>query len=150
MKTEKSREERFDDVFQIVLIVVALSFDIPWFFGRIPIAETGVFVFILVIWAFGHLKGGETEYAFKLGSFNQAILLLTNFYTLALTGTQDLPLFFDITSILVFSIICISISATLYSYLRGSADRETSIGILVGGTVGYVAAMLIVAFIGLV
>ena len=48
---EKDREERFDEVFQIVLIVVALSFDILWNSGRVPIAEISVFIFTLTIWA---------------------------------------------------------------------------------------------------
>ncbi len=148
MKVEKSREERFDDVFQIVLIVVALSFDILWFFAKIPIAEIAVFIFILVIWAFGHLKGGETEYSFKLGSFNLSILLLTNFYTVALTGNQDLPFILELAAILVFPIICIFISSVLYSYLKESVDRDAAVGILIGGTLGYSISMLIVALMG--
>ncbi|MGY5876888.1 MAG: hypothetical protein RTU30_14155 [Candidatus Thorarchaeota archaeon] len=149
MKTEKTREDRFDDVYQIVLIVVALSFDILWFFGRIPIAEIAVFIFILVIWAYGHLKGGETEYAYKLGSFNLSVLLLTNFYTVALTGNQDLPLLLQIVAaIIVFPAICLIISMVLYSYLKESVHQETAIGILVGGTLGYTISMLTVALLG--
>ena len=84
---ERSREERFDQVFQMILIVVALSFDILWTAaGRLPIAEIAVFIFALVIWAYGNLKGGIIEYPFKIGSFNLLILLLTNFYSFAVFG----------------------------------------------------------------
>ena len=46
---ERSREERFDEVYQIVLIVVALSFDILYVTRRTPFAEIAVFIFVLVI-----------------------------------------------------------------------------------------------------
>ena len=147
--SERSRKERFDEVFQIVLIIVALSFDILWFFDRVPIAEIGVFIFILIIWAFGNLKGGQEEYSFKLGSFNLSILLLTNFYTIALTGNQDLPLLLEIAySILALPAICLGISIILYSYLKEFIERESAIGILIGGTLGYTISMLMVAILG--
>jgi hypothetical protein len=135
-------------VYQIVLIIVALSFDILWFFGRIPIAEIAVFIFILVIWAYGNLRGGESEYSFKLGSFNLSILLLSNFYTIALTGNQDLPLLIEIVfSIIALPAICFCISMVLYSYLKEFAERESAIGVLIGGTLGYTISMLMVALL---
>ncbi len=83
---EKSREERFDEVFQMVLIVVALSFDILWTTGRIPFAEILVFIYALTFWAYGNLKGGIWEYPLKLGSFNLSLTLLTNFYVISIYG----------------------------------------------------------------
>ncbi|MHA2386366.1 MAG: hypothetical protein ACXAEE_09175, partial [Candidatus Thorarchaeota archaeon] len=67
---EKSRAQRFDEVYQMVLIIVALSFDILWSTGRLPIAEIAVFIFVLVLWAYGNLKGETWEYPLKLGSCN--------------------------------------------------------------------------------
>ena len=145
---EKSREERFDDVFQMVLIVVALSFDILWFVGRIPFVEIAVFIFILVIWAFGNLRGGKWEYSLKLGSFNLAIILLTNFYTVALTGNQELPLLWEIIiGGLAFPLICLVVTMSLYSYLKETVDREVTRGVLIGGTLGYMISMIIVALL---
>ncbi len=147
--SERSRRERFDEVYQIVLIIVALSFDILWFFGRVPIAEIAVFIFILVIWAYGNLQGGESEYSFKLGSFNLSILLLSNFYTIALTGNQDLPLILEIVfAIITLPAICFCISMVLYSYLKEFVERESAIGVLIGGTLGYTISMLLVALLG--
>ena len=146
---ERSRTERFDEVYQIVVIIVALSFDILWSFGRIPIAEIAVFMFILLIWAYGNLRGGETEYSYKLGSFNLSILLLTNFYTIALTGNQELPLFLEIAlAIIALPALCFCISMLLYLYLKEYVDREAAIGILIGGTLGYILSMLMVAIFG--
>jgi hypothetical protein len=146
---ERSRTKRFDEIYQVVLIIVALSFDILWFFGRIPIAEIAVFMFILVIWAYGNLRGGESEYSFKLGSFNLSILLLTNFYTIALTGNQELPLPLEIVfSIIALPALCICISMLLYSYLKEFVERDSAIGVLIGGTLGYTLSMLMVAVFG--
>ena len=147
--SERTRTERFDDVYQIVIIIVALSFDILWFFERIPIAEIAVFIFILVIWAYGNLRGGEIEYSFKLGSFNLSILLLSNFYTIALTGNQELPLLLEIVfAIIALPAICLAISLVLYSYLKEYVERDSAIGVLIGGTIGYIISMLFVALLG--
>ncbi|MHA1925691.1 MAG: hypothetical protein ACXABV_13350 [Candidatus Thorarchaeota archaeon] len=140
--SEKTREERFDEVFQMVLIVVALSFDILWAMGRLPIAEIAVFVFVLTIWAYGNLKGGIWEYPFKLGSFNLAIILLTNFYSSAIFGdTAYLGLWELLISGIVLPLICVGITLSLISYLRESVDRQITMGLLIGGTVGYVLSM---------
>ncbi|MHA2118239.1 MAG: hypothetical protein ACW98J_04905 [Candidatus Thorarchaeota archaeon] len=139
---EKSREERFDEVFQMVLIVVALSFDILWATGRLPIAEIAVFVFVLMIWAYGNLKGGIWEYPLKLGSINLAIILLTNFYTVAVFGDLAfLGLWGLVISAFVLPLICVAITLSLVSYLRESVDRQITMGILVGGTLGYILSM---------
>jgi hypothetical protein len=146
---ERDRRKRFDEVYQVVLIIVALSFDILWSFGRIPIAEIAVFMFILVIWAYGNLRGGETEYSYKLGSFNLSVLLLTNFYTIALTGNQELPLFLEIPFVIIaLPALSFCISMLLYSYLKEFVDRESAFGILIGGTLGYTLSMLMVAIFG--
>ncbi|MHA1907386.1 MAG: hypothetical protein ACW98Y_08835 [Candidatus Thorarchaeota archaeon] len=146
--TEKGRKERFDEVFQMVLIIVALSFDILWFFEIVPVAEIGVFIFILVIWAYGNLRGGKWEYASKLGSFNLAIILMSNFYTVALTGGQKLPMILHVViGGIIFPLICLGISLSLYSYLRESMDREIARGILIGGTIGYMSSVIIVALL---
>jgi hypothetical protein len=60
--SERSREQRFDEVYQVILIVVALSFDILWTSGHFPLAEIAVFMWILAFWAFGNLKGGIWEF----------------------------------------------------------------------------------------
>jgi hypothetical protein len=147
--SEKTREQRFDDVFQMVLIIVALSFDILWAIGRIPIAEIAVFVFVLMIWAFGNLKGGIWEYPYKLGSFNLAIILLTNFYAVAVFGDMAfLGLWELVISAFVLPLICVVITLSLISYLRESIDRQITMGLLVGGTLGYVLSMSFVIIFG--
>ncbi len=139
---EKTREQRFDEVFQMVLIVVALSFDILWAMGHLPIAEIAVFVFILMIWAYGNLKGGVWEYPLKLGSFNLALILLTNFYAVAVFGDMAfLGLWELVISAFVLPVICVAITLSLVSYLRESVDREITIGVLVGGTIGYILSI---------
>ncbi|UCH03492.1 MAG: hypothetical protein JSW05_07790 [Candidatus Thorarchaeota archaeon] len=140
--SERSREERFDEVFQMVLIVVALSFDIMWFFERIPIAEIAVFIFVLSLWGYGNLRGGIWEYPFKVGSFNLSIILLANFYVVAmswgieLTGIWELAL-----NAMLIPILCLGITLILVSYLRESLDRELTRGVLVGGTLGYIISL---------
>ena len=139
---EKDREERFDEVFQIVLIVVALSFDILWNSGRVPIAEISVFIFTLCIWAYGNLKGGMVEYPFKIGSFNLALMLLTNFYVISIYGDLALVGMLErIVGAIVLPIVCLIISLSLASYLKDTLDRSTTVGILIGGTIGYMASI---------
>ena len=144
MMSERTREQRFDEVFQIVLIIVALSFDILWATERFPAAEIAVFMFVLTIWAYGNLKGGIHEYPFKLGSFNLAIALMTNFYVAAMFGEFALYGIWEFTiSAILLPTICAIITLVLYSYLRESADREISLGIIVGGTLGYVFSIIL-------
>ncbi|MGY5872773.1 MAG: hypothetical protein RTV72_11045 [Candidatus Thorarchaeota archaeon] len=142
MVREKNREERFDELFQIVLIIVALSFDILWNSGRVPIAEICVFVFTLMIWAYGNLKGGMIEYPFKIGSFNLALMLLTNFYVISIYGDLALVGMLErIVGAIVLPIVCLIISLSLASYLKDTLDRSTTHGILFGGTIGYMASI---------
>jgi len=140
--SEKSREKRFDEVFQMVLIVVALSFDILWNSGRIPFAEIAVFIFALMIWAYGNLKGGLWEYPLKIGSFNLAIMLLTNFYVISLYGDLSLVGFLErFAGAIVLPLVCLAISFSLAAYLKETLDRNTTLGILIGGTLGYMISL---------
>jgi len=132
----------------MVLIVVAISFDILWFFGKVPLAEIAVFVFILMIWAYGNLQGGKWEYPCKLGSFNLAIILLSNFYMTALVGNQEISALVNIlASGILFPLLCLSISFSLYKYLKESVDHEIVLGILIGGTMGYMISVISVALL---
>ena len=146
--TERSRENRFDEVFQIILIVVALSFDILWSSGRFPIAEIVVFLWILTFWAYGNLKGGIWEYPLKVGSFNLAIILMTNFYMvgvfldLALLSPWEILL-----TIVALPGLCLILSLVLASYLKESVDRTIALPVLIGGTLGYVLSMSAVVFL---
>ncbi len=101
-----------------------------------------------MIWAFGNLRGGKWEYSLKLGSFNLAIILLTNFYTVALTGNQELPLLWEIIiGGLAFPLICLVVTMSLYSYLKETVDREVTRGVLIGGSLGYMISMIIVSLL---
>jgi hypothetical protein len=145
---ERSREERFDEVYQIILIIVALSFDILWK-TKIPIAEILVFIFALIIWAYGNLKGENVEYPFKIGSFNLLIILLTNFYSFAAFGEPvSYGLWTVIISAVTLPLICLLISYSLVRYLKVILDREITYGILIGGTLGYMISMALVLLLG--
>jgi hypothetical protein len=149
MMSERTREQRFDEVFQMVLIIVALSFDILWATGRFPVAEIAVFVFVLMIWAYGNLKGDLWEYPLKLGSFNLAIILLTNFYAVAMFGDMTLLGLWELViSVFALPLICVAITLSLVSYLRESIDREITMGIVIGGTVGYIFSMSLLFIFG--
>jgi hypothetical protein len=148
---EKSREERFDEVFQMVLIIVALSFDILWAFGNVPLAEIAVFIFVLIIWGYGNLRGGMWEYPLKLGSFELSIILLTNFYSFAIIGEQVLPTMWKLAiTAIIFPIICLLITLSLAHYLSESIDRRVTRDTLIGGTLGYMISMSLVIFFGIV
>ncbi|MHA1577354.1 MAG: hypothetical protein ACTSU3_08330 [Candidatus Thorarchaeota archaeon] len=147
--SERSREKRFDEVFSMVLIIVALSFDILWISGRFPIAEIAVFMFVLAIWAYGNLKGENWEYPMKLGSFNLALILMSNFYIIAMFGDLNLlGLWESLIGVAVLPVFCLSISLALYQYLGDSADREITLGVLLGGTLGFIISMVAVVFLG--
>ncbi|MFW9961835.1 MAG: hypothetical protein ACFFDV_12520 [Candidatus Thorarchaeota archaeon] len=146
---EKSREERFDEVFQLVLIVVALSFDILWTGGRIPIAEIAVFIYALVFWAYGNLKGGIWEYPFKLGSFNLSILLLTNFYVLSIFYDMFVhPLLEIVISALVLPAFCLALTVVIASYLKETIDLRITAYIVIGITLGYIIGIYSVMTLG--
>jgi hypothetical protein len=147
--SERSREQRFDEVFQLILIIVALSFDILLVAGRFPIAEVAVFIWILTLWAYGNLKGGIWEYPLKVGSFNLAITLMTNFYTVGVIGDITvLGLGVIFLTILALPVLCLIISLVLMLYLREVADRTVALPVLIGGTMGYVFSMWAVLFLG--
>lgn len=133
----------------MVLIIVALSFDILWATGRIPVAEIAVFVFVLMIWAYGNLKGDIYEYPFKLGSFNLAITLLTNFYATAVFGDfTSIGNWELVISAIALPIICVVITLILARYLQDTVDRDITWGIIIGGTIGYVISMSFLFFLG--
>jgi len=139
---EKSREERFDEVYQLVLIVVALSFDILWTAGKTPIVEIAVFIYALAFWAYGNLKGGIWEYPLKLGSFNLSIMLLTNFYILSIF--QDfsiIPILEIAIGAFVLPAICLVITILLISYLRETIDLSLTSYIVIGITIGYIVGI---------
>jgi len=120
-----------------------------WFFGRVPIAEIAVFIFVLALWAFGNLRGGNWEYPLKLGSLNLSIVLLTNFYTVAMSGGVELQGMWElIIGAFLLPILCLTITLILASYLRESLDREITAGILIGGTLGYMISMSLVIILG--
>ena len=132
----------------MVLIVVALSFDILWTSGRIPIAEIAVFIFALTIWAYGNLKGGIWEYPLKLGSFNLAPILLTNFYVISIYGDLTvLALWEVLVGVFVMPLVCITIAAGLASYLKDTLDQSITRGILIAGTLGYIKSISAVIFL---
>jgi len=146
-KTEKSRQQRFDDVFQMVLIVVALSFDILWTSGRIPTAEIAVFVFALTIWAYGNLKGGIWEYPLKIGSFNLSLILFTNFYIISIYGDLAVLTLWEIAlGTLVMPIVCVLISVALARYLKDTIDLNLTRDVLIGGTLGYMLSVSLFIF----
>lgn len=147
--SERSREQRFDEVFQLILIVVALSFDILWIAGRFPLAEIAVFIWVLAFWAYGNLKGGIWEYPLKLGSFNLSITLMTNFYSVGVFGADVfLQLGEILLSFIILPILCLIISLVLASYLKDSADHIMALPLLIGGTLGYILSMCAVIFLG--
>jgi len=147
--SERTREQRFDEVFQMILIIVALSFDILWRSGYPPIAEIAVFIWILAFWAFGNLKGGIWEYPLKVGSFNLATTLMTNFYIAGVFGDIGIQnLTAVLLSIIILPAICLIISLVLASYLKEAVDRTITIPVLIGGTLGYVLSMAAVLFLG--
>lgn len=146
--SERSREQRFDEVYQLILIVVALSFDILWTSGHFPLAEIAVFLWILAFWAFGNLKGGIWEYPLKVGSFNLSITLLTNFYMVGVFGNiAALGLLETLLIIILLPSLCLIISLVLVSYLREAVDRVIALPVLIGGTLGYVFSMWAVLFL---
>lgn len=139
---EKSREERFDEVFQLILIVVALSFDILWTDGNIPIAEIAVFIYALSFWAFGNLKGGIWEYPLKLGSFNLSLLLMTNFYVLTiLRDLSILPFIELLVAVIILPAFCFVITAVLILYLKETIELNITSYIVVGITLGYIVGI---------
>ena len=141
--TERSREQRFDEVFQMVLIVVALSFDILWSSGRPPLAEIIVFLWILSFWAYGNLKGGIWEYPLKVGSFNLSITLMTNFYIVGIFGDiTSLGLLQIIIAIVALPVLCLVISLILASYIGEAVDRTIALPVIIGGTIGYASFTL--------
>ena len=146
-KTEKSRQQRFDDVFQMVLIVVALSFDILWTSGRTPMAEIAVFIFALTIWAYGNLKGGIWEYPLKIGSFNLSLILFTNFYIISIYGDLTvLTLLEVVMGTLVMPILYVIISVGIARYLKDTIDIRITRDILIGGTLGYILSVSLLIF----
>lgn len=147
--TEKSREDRFDEVFQMVLIIVALSFDILWRNDNVPVAQIIVFMYVLSFWAYGNLKGGDWEFPLKLGSFNLSITLMTNFYIVGIFGNiQNLGLWELIFSVFALPVLCLIISLVLASYIKESAKHVITLPILIGGTLGYIISILAVAVLG--
>ncbi|MHA1949390.1 MAG: hypothetical protein ACXAAO_02950 [Candidatus Thorarchaeota archaeon] len=97
---------------------------------------------MLVLWAYGNLRGGMWEYPLKLGSFNLAIILLTNFYVISIYGDLAILGLWEIAmGAFVLPIVCVIITASLASYLKEALDRPATLGVVIGGTLGYMISM---------
>ena len=133
----------------MILIVVAISFDILWISEKFPLAEIAVFIWVLTFWAFGNLKGGIWEYPLKVGSFNLAIILMTNFYVSGVFGDLSILSLGEILlTVAALPAICLIISLVLAHYLKESVDRTIALPVLIGGTLGYAISMAAVLLLG--
>ncbi|MFW9838987.1 MAG: hypothetical protein ACFFE7_15830 [Candidatus Thorarchaeota archaeon] len=145
---ERGREQRFDEVFQMILIIIALLFDILFTSEEFPLAEIAVFIWILTFWAYGNLKGGIWEYPLKLGSFNLSTTLMTNFYSVAIFGEISVLKTTEfVIAVIVLPFLCLIISLVFATYLKEFADRVITLPVLIGGTLGYILSVTAVAIL---
>ena len=101
-----------------------------------------MFIFALTIWAYGNLKGGIWEYPLKVGSFNLALILLTNFYVISIYGDLTILAMWEVLlGVIVMPLVCISIAAAIASYLKDTLDQSITRGVLIGGTLGYMLSI---------
>ena len=74
-----------------------------------------------------------------------AITLLTNFYVISIYGDLAILALWEIVmGAFVLPIICVIITASLASYLKDTLDRSTTLGVVIGGTLGYMISMSLV------
>jgi hypothetical protein len=107
-----------------------------------------VFIFALTIWAYGTLKGGIWEYPLKLGSFNLALILLTNFYVISIYGDLTILVLWEVfVGVIAMPIVCITLAFGLASYLKDNLDQSITRGILIGGTLGYILSISALIFL---
>jgi hypothetical protein len=75
MAEEKSRTERFDDAFKLLLVImtVSLSMGIGFFKETLEFRAfsytVGLFVLTIALWIVGHLHGGKDEYGLKIAAW---------------------------------------------------------------------------------
>lgn len=74
--SRRSRVKRFDEVFQIVLVIEAIFLEFTWTFVQTTLLNVISFVLALILWIWGNLKGGVWEYRLKVISFFVLFILL--------------------------------------------------------------------------
>ncbi len=140
---KRSREERFNDVFQIFIIVNTLLLEFVWSsYGRIGGTVILLFAYIgtLGIWAFAHLRGGDIEFPAKITGFKLSLDSVCGLLLLLSSNT--------LRNIMIGNIIIIASnlipSLLLLSYLRERAERRVTLILLTSETLAQIIASTIV------
>jgi hypothetical protein len=126
MSEKKTRTERFDESFKVLLIIMTVTFsgslafykDVmqPRFFSDLIIS----FVFTIVIWIVSTLRSGESEYAWKTVAW---WFLMSSF------GTTFVRLYFAIfllppLSVSLLVLVSLGLTLPILCYLKGSIGKS--------------------------
>lgn len=126
MSKAKTRTERFDEAFKMLLIVITVIFA----FSRTFFEETmelkffsysvGVLFFVIVVWTFSTLYGGKPEYFGKIVAW----------YFLMLTfGITVSRLYFTVfilppLAVSVITIVCLGLTLPALEYLKNTFNED--------------------------
>ena len=138
---KRSRTQRFDEVFQLMILVEAILLEFAWTFVRASVLMVIMFIGTLLLWIIGTLVS-TNEYTIKTLGFyllftSLSVLFLSCIVPVPPTSPTELLLEFLMFGI-VIPIIGLFLSIHLISYLGTSVDRSMSLVMVICTTVGYV------------
>lgn len=133
---EIERRERFNDVFQMVLIIETLLIEYAW---TIQVKNIEVilcfYIATLIFWIFSHLKGGNWEYGLKLLDFQMVIFTIGMLLSVFIFSAVP-PHVILVIDLFVVPISSFLVTLPIINYLTNYIKRESifffSICILIG------------------
>lgn len=133
--------KRFDEVFQLMIIVEAVLVEFTWTFVSADAVSLILFIGTLLLWAIGTLIGGTKEYTIKTLGFYLSFIVLSILFLFCIVPipppsfNEFLLVFFMI--VIVFPTIGFLLSVGIISYLGTAVDRSKSLLLIIGATVGF-------------
>jgi len=121
---ERGHEQRFDEVFQLVIVIGAILVEFIWTFQEHvgTFFLIAIFALVLTFWAVGTLKGGRLEYRFKLIGFQTMLFLLINEFVIGLTSEQSLGIYK--TTMLASAFLAFILTFPLIKYLGDFTSKS--------------------------
>jgi len=129
---ERTRQERFDNFLQILIVVEVVMLEYAWSFVESGLLLILLFICGLSIWALAELSGGANEYVFKIVSFLSLVYGLYSMLFVCI-APRDTPWLLVVVQLgFGVPLVSLTLSYLAISYLGELVDRRKALLLLVG------------------
>jgi hypothetical protein len=145
---KKDRAERFDEVFQLMLIIETILIEFS-FVEKANFFVVLLFVISVLLWAFGTLTGGTDEYPIKLLGFQSSLIVMFFVLLISSIGQIDLTVII-ITAVVGIPSLAVIITLPFVYYLSDFLDRKKSFRLMALGTAALLFGIIVAIMFGII